>query len=160
LLGSQARIERLFLEMIGAIGGVADARALSVSTDLACALTAAGKAQCWALVGKMRLRVFDVLFPEAAKAISTGGDDVCAVLASGAIACAVAGPSSGRVDQEAKLIAGIAGATEVAVGYSSACARTPGALWCWGSDEHGQLGAGDSKPPSPSTPVRVGIPER
>ena len=43
----------------------------------------------------------------------------------------------------------------VKAGYYHTCAvKTDGSLWCWGGNEKGQLGAGDTI--SRSTPVRIG----
>jgi alpha-tubulin suppressor-like RCC1 family protein len=55
-------------------------------------------------------------------------------------------------------VRGLAGVVEVAAaanaGWSHACARVrDGSLWCWGNNEHGQLGDGTTTPRL--TPVRV-----
>jgi hypothetical protein len=146
----------LVLEDHGVIAEISGARSLAVTTYLACAL--GDGVRCWSFMGDRKLAAFEVAFPEEVTSIAVGGEDVCAVLASGAVACAIAGPSSGTVRQEAKVLAGVSGATELAVGDGVACARAGGAIWCWGSDELGQLGDGDGAAASPGTPVRAAIP--
>jgi alpha-tubulin suppressor-like RCC1 family protein len=42
---------------------------------------------------------------------------------------------------------------EVAVGRAHSCARIGGAVWCWGANDHGQLGDGTNV--TRTAPVRV-----
>ncbi len=52
----------------------------------------------------------------------------------------------------------LAGVTSVAVGWRSACALTAGEVWCWGSDDNGQLGDGPGQTSDTPRPVKVAMP--
>jgi hypothetical protein len=58
-----------------------------------------------------------------------------------------------------QIVAGVEGATAIAVGYGHACALTGASqVTCWGLDTHGQLGRGTGGPAWDATPVAVQIP--
>lgn len=87
-------------------------------------------------------------------------NDVCAIDARGRVWCwgrnegAVSGPTAGDRVLEMREQPALAGATEVALGWSHGCALLAGDAWCWGTGELGELGRGPSATPDP-VPGRV-----
>lgn len=70
-------------------------------------------------------------------------------------ACSLRG-ATGYCDESSDLPTCCAGWTEVATGGGHTCAiRTDGSIWCWGANEFGQLGVGDTGPRP--VPTRVGV---
>jgi hypothetical protein len=101
-----------------------------------------------------------------------GGAAFCAVTTAGAIWCWGYGVSGilGRGDQADStyarpVLAGPSGApfadaTEVRLGFDSACARkTDGSVWCWGASALGQIGVADSSGLPPGTAGPTPYPE-
>jgi alpha-tubulin suppressor-like RCC1 family protein len=100
-----------------------------------------------------------------ATAIAAGSGHTCALLASGAVSCwgsnssgelGDGGPSgSSRL---ATSVATLSDATEIDAGWVHTCAlRSDGSVWCWGGNNHGQLGTGDLGVRTTPAPV-VGLP--
>lgn len=53
-------------------------------------------------------------------------------------------------------VPGMAPVDELALGVDHSCARAGGQVWCWGRDNHGQLGQNDVAGPTPNpTPVTL-----
>ncbi|MCC6647477.1 MAG: hypothetical protein IT374_18130 [Polyangiaceae bacterium] len=52
----------------------------------------------------------------------------------------------------------LGGVTSLAVGWRSACAVAGGEVWCWGSDDNGQLGDGAGQTADSARPVKVQLP--
>ncbi len=70
------------------------------------------------------------------------GDKPCAVTRDGAIECASYSPANGGRFEMSR-VEGLSGAVDVAVGGGHACAvLDDGTAWCWGANDHGNLGNG------------------
>ena len=109
--------------------------------------------------------------PDAgASTVSTGDGNTCAVTPSGNVWCwgfdsmgqlGDGNTASSSTAQEVKGPGGagvLAGVSKVAVGFSFACAlKTDGTVWCWGGNQHCELGNGTTT--ASPYPVQVqGIP--
>jgi alpha-tubulin suppressor-like RCC1 family protein len=104
--------------------GVTDATALS-STEHGCAVEADRTASCWGWNRYGQLGIGTLTGPD-----TCWTDQVCS--------------------KEAVPVHNIVGVVSVTVGAVHSCAlRTTGAIWCWGSNEDGQLGTGDITGPHP-----------
>jgi alpha-tubulin suppressor-like RCC1 family protein len=127
----------------GLLSGVA---AITAGQDRTCALMAAGGVTCWGPnygpppgeIAPDRFVNLDVSgFPGGIAAIVAGVEDtnLCALTSGAGAACGL--PSRGLT-----LVPGLAGGVEaIAVGGTHACALiASGAVTCWGSNTHGQLG--------------------
>jgi alpha-tubulin suppressor-like RCC1 family protein len=104
-------------------------------------------------------------------AVSAGGGETCAVDGAGALWCWGAN-DSGQIGNGMAVGNGpgvvspfpvpLVDVANVAVGSSSACALTgDGAVWCWGGNDHGQVGSPPANifnHPDITTPVRVPLP--
>ncbi len=66
--------------------------------------------------------------------------NTCALLNDGSVNCWIFDPSRRR--NLVAAIAGVASATQLAVGHSHGCALTPAGVFCWGNNDSGQLGRG------------------
>lgn len=82
-------------------------------------------------------------------------DNTCALLNDGSVNCWIFDPSRRR--NLVAAIAGIAGATQIAVGHSHGCAITTTGVSCWGNNDSGQLGRGaaDKTPHPEAAPVAL-----
>jgi alpha-tubulin suppressor-like RCC1 family protein len=97
----------------------------------------------------------------AASAVTAGGESACALSGAGGVWCwgidAYGALGAGTEDQISNLplaVSGLAGATDVSVGYYSACATlSTDHVECWGYNEFGQLGNGTTT----SSPVPVEV---
>jgi alpha-tubulin suppressor-like RCC1 family protein len=143
-----------------------------------CARTVSGQAWCWGTgsAGQMgnatstssnpvpRRVVFSSMGP--VQDIAVGGTHACAIDASGAVWCwgAFANNRLGDVftaNQTSPVLATQAsmgtGFSQVVAGSLSTCAvkSATGAVWCWGSNTSGQLGAGMATTITTSLPVQV-----
>ncbi len=146
-----------------AVDGLPDtAVAVSAGDDHACAVTSGGAARCWGLnhvgqlgtgsAGGISLTAVQVSgLTSGVTAVGVGGHTSCAVT-SGALTCWGLNTSgqlgTGSSDHSAATpqpVSGMdAGVTGVSVGTATACAVVSGALRCWGSRSHGDLGNGTS----------------
>jgi alpha-tubulin suppressor-like RCC1 family protein len=98
------------------------------------------------------MRVTDL--PGSPISIHTGGNNSCAVLDGGRVACwgddqfgvLGLGFTAGRANEKPLLLEGLdAGGLEVTVGYGHACVLTSQfGVQCWGLNDQGQLGNGSS----------------
>jgi alpha-tubulin suppressor-like RCC1 family protein len=96
-----------------------------------------------------------------AVSLAAGYYDTCAVISGGAVNCwgdnpegQVGNGSSGNVAGIAQPVAGITGATGVAVGIDHACALVSDGVKCWGGNPTFQLGV--TSPAMSTSPVTVG----
>jgi hypothetical protein len=67
-------------------------------------------------------------------------NNTCALLNDGSVNCWIFDPSRRR--NLVAAIAGVANATQLAVGHSHGCAITAAGVFCWGNNDSGQLGRG------------------
>lgn len=119
------------------VPGIDDAIEVSMMADGLCVLRRSGVVACGA---PGSLTPIAGLSPVR---ISAGTFRVCAVDALGHVACWGQRFGSADVDATPVVVAGLDGVVEVAVGWSSACARrTGGDVVCWGEGAEGQLGDG------------------
>lgn len=126
----------------------------------ACALDDAARVWCWGTApdagGDVAVHVVEL---DGAVDISAGESHTCAVDGSGHVWCwgsnldwesadpADADTCSISADcvPHPRIRRGISGATAVAVGSRHSCALVDaGEVWCWGSNQYGQLGRGDA----------------
>jgi alpha-tubulin suppressor-like RCC1 family protein len=77
-------------------------------------------------------------------AVATGGSASCAVTGGGTVRCWGQRNGVGVDASSPTTIAGLAGVTGIGVGADHSCALASpmGKVWCWGSNEDGQLGDG------------------
>jgi alpha-tubulin suppressor-like RCC1 family protein len=79
-----------------------------------------------------------------AVAIAAGEFDTCVTLSNGTAAC-WGFPASGDPSNPTPTVVpvpGLHGVTALAVGQFHVCAIAAGSIYCWGYDEHGELGNG------------------
>jgi alpha-tubulin suppressor-like RCC1 family protein len=164
------------------------ATAISIGSSSACALMADTTVQCWGSNTQGELGTGSLTGPDICDThacspvpvpvtglsnvtmISVGGlaDVVCAVKLDGTVWCwgsnlysqlGTESVAPGSVADGPVQVSGIATATAVSVGYSSACALlADGTVQCWGNNQDGQMGNGTSAGtmgPPQRTPVTV-----
>jgi alpha-tubulin suppressor-like RCC1 family protein len=139
-----------------AVTGVTGATSVSAGASTTCVVVTGGAAKCWGTnsYGQLGNGTFDdSLTPVTALAsgatqVSASNDSTCARLSSGAVSCwgSLAGETPTTV-------AGVSGASWVAVGSRYACAQTGTTVTCWGDGYVGQLGNGSTA--DQETPVTV-----
>ncbi len=162
---------------------------ISAGDDHTCAVSTLGKAYCWGSDAKGQLGRNGVVAPSdypqlvddselvpgtSWSRISAGGEHSCGVATDGAAYC-WGNASSGRLGDGRSAgtrphpvpvqIDALPGATqwaEVDAGGAFSCGLTSqGAVYCWGSDEHGELGngarSGHQTKPEHSVAVTFGI---
>jgi len=118
----------------------AEASQVAVAGDLACALVRGGQVRCWGDAGVTGHETESFgTSPERLRASPNG---VCALVAGAPPRCVVVKTGNGREDQlpDSRVIAGLAGASELRIGPAHACAITRGAITCWGESIFGALG--------------------
>jgi alpha-tubulin suppressor-like RCC1 family protein len=168
-------------------GGAADA-AFDATPPLSLIRVATGRVRCWGAQGyhghpgvaaigdnESPASVGDVNVGGSATHVATGASHTCAVLSTGAVRCWGNG-SSGQLgyastasigDNQTPASAGdvnVGGPViQIAAGGKHTCAvLTTGAVRCWGSNLHGQLGyvgkgtIGDNETPASAGDVNVG----
>lgn len=89
-----------------------------------------------------------------ARAIAAGDDHTCALTTSGAVRCWGDG-SSGKLGTAASdagvvEVFGLANPRAIGAGKHHSCATIDGGAMCWGANDHGQLGNGDTSLDGPS----------
>lgn len=135
--------------------------ALSAAGDTTCALSESGSVWCWGYNGDGQLggdtsadrsEPAPIVGPEHATGLSVGYRHVCATTVSGEAWCwgandrgqlgnSTIGPTSSPVQ-----VLGFPGPVAALAAGSGehTCALVLGDAWCWGANERGQLGVGDS----------------
>ena len=129
-----------------------DAVQIAAISGVSCALRRTGGVRCWGSVRKGRRIAAreDVPGIAGAREIAVGHGQVTAALGDGTVV-----QKSLRDDAPARRVEGLAAVEHVVAGYRHACAVThDGAVWCWGQNDHGELGDGTTR--SSARPVRVG----
>jgi alpha-tubulin suppressor-like RCC1 family protein len=152
---------------------------ISASRDHTCGLTATGAAYCWGRNNTGQLgdgTTADALTPRAVAgglsfgSITTGLEHTCALTPAGTASCwghnrnqasLVLGGQLGDGTYESRrtptLLARAIPFVQLHAGWAFTCGRTAtGAVYCWGSNAHGQIGVGDLTTPSFPTPTGVG----
>ncbi len=148
------------------VSGIDDATGLAVGNQSSCALRADGSVWCWGanFFGQLgNGALLDANAPNqvmglaGATAIAAGGNHFCALVAGGAVKCWGLNFDAQLGDDEAhemcvfasesqdcsKLpvdVAGVTGATSLALGASHSCALTPAGVTCWGDNVLYQAG--------------------
>jgi len=160
----------------GLQSGVAAIGTATSGGDHACAVTTSGAAKCWGDNGSGALGNGDFYTDESTPvqvkgltsgvvAIATGMSHTCALTAAGAMKCWGAnsfgqlgnGPWDGSTayltpTQVKGLTSGV---VAIATGSMHTCALTKvGAVQCWGENDDGELGTGDTNERSVPTQVR------
>lgn len=136
-------------------------RALSIGHDgVVCALDPGGTVRCRAAGGTEAVAVQGL---SDATEVGTGAGFACVRRAGGLVGCwgrndlGQLGDGTSTPRTAPSLVGGVApieGVTALAVGSNFACAlRAGGTVWCWGSNERGQLGNGRAG--GHSMPVQV-----
>jgi alpha-tubulin suppressor-like RCC1 family protein len=144
------------------VTGLTDAKAITAGWRHTCVLTAGGGVKCWGYNRNGELgngstedssRPSDVKDLSAGvAAIDAGDNHTCAVTASGGVKCwgyndygqlGDGTKSSRSVPVDSAGFSG--GVAEVAAGWGHTCVRTNGGgAKCWGDNENGQLGDGET----------------
>lgn len=137
-----------------------------------CALMASGTAKCWGsnysgelgmgLTGPRPLVPFDVVQLSGVTALAAGRNHTCALLEDGSVRCwganhdgqlgrGTSGDSGFAIPAP---VPGLEGVASLMAGYSHNCAvLATGVVKCWGSNQYGQLGLGDTA--TRTSPVEV-----
>ncbi len=139
---------------------IPDARQLVTGDDFTCAVTTAETVKCWGRNDEGQLGVAPnddvqtspIEIPGIAGAVrlAAGEGQACAMLKDGTVRCWGANPEGElglgtRSTTELPQVAlkGLFSVREVCIGSVHACARTSdGAVYCWGSNQAGQIGDG------------------
>jgi alpha-tubulin suppressor-like RCC1 family protein len=128
-----------------------------------CAMLSNGHARCWGSSDKGQLgtmksgpgakEVVPVEVPQLTNAtrLALGGSHSCAILADTTVACwggnskGQLGVGAGGLNLQAypSPVMGLQGVVDIDLGGEFTCAsREDGSLYCWGANDHGQLGLG------------------
>ncbi|MBN1439625.1 MAG: hypothetical protein JW929_09470 [Anaerolineales bacterium] len=146
-----------------AVAGLADARALAAGWAHTCALTRSGGVKCWGYGRNGELGnggnadshvpVQVVGLTSGVVAIEAGDDHTCAVTAAGGVKCWGYNPygqlgdgttANRSVPVPANGLAG--GVRAVTAGWGHTCILTAEkSVQCWGNNEYGQLGYGETE---------------
>jgi len=149
--------------------------AVAAGATHTCAVTDDGAVRCWgagaagqlgqgSAAGQLVPPSAAVVLSEAATSVVAGADYSCALLASGQAACwgdgargqLGTGERTSRAAPAGEISFG-AKATALAAGARHACALlADGKLACWGANEQGQLGLGDTDDRTRPTGVDIG----
>lgn len=127
----------------------------------ACALDAAGAAQCWGPADWATSGAFGKPGITGAQQIVTGDRHACVITKAGGVACwgmNDAGQLGTKPDTEPHrkpvTVAGLSGVARLAAGEASTCAlMNDGSVRCWGANGEGELGLGTRSPDE--RPARV-----
>lgn len=158
-----------------AVTGSLTATTISAGGFHTCALVGNQVAWCWGddnsgQLGDNNPTTFTSYQPRmvagnhAFKAISAGGEHTCALDSAGKAWCWGSDDhgqvGDGNADQSDKYapvaVAGDHTFATISAGWAATCAvDTAGHAWCWGEDQAGQLGDGDTGGTSKSEPVAV-----
>lgn len=150
---------------------------ITLTNDSVCALLNTAQVSCWGRNGNGQLGTGDntqrtappaapINLPGAARSIASGSSHACALLTTGQISCwgrdsegqlGTAGPNGNRNTPSPTItLPGGSAARSIAADKRTTCAiLATGQATCWGDNQFGQLGAGDttdrSTPPPPIT---------
>jgi alpha-tubulin suppressor-like RCC1 family protein len=149
-----------------AVSGITNARQISAAAGYACAALGNGTIQCWGqnldgTLGNGRTDDFVSVVPvnvaniTTAVSVSSGTFNACALLSDGSVQCWGANESGELGNGLGGILSGYpsgvpvtASLTQPVVGISSgawySCARSNGAVSCWGSNFGGVLGDGST----------------
>ena len=143
-----------------------------------CAVTVGGEVRCWGVnefgqVGdgttELRSRPVIVNDIEDAVEITAGGAHTCALISDGGVKCwgrnhfgqLGDGTTSGDATEPWSVpvdVTGLGNIRSVTAGENHTCALDwSGGVWCWGDNEFGQLGGGDSFDATENSPVPVEV---
>lgn len=129
--------------------GVADATQVVVGPSNTCAVRRTGRVACWGL-GFTSVPT-DVAGLTGVTQVAIASTRICA-LSNGRVRCAARDPG---VPVGSFVDMGLESIVQISAGNGQACAvRSDGALFCWGSNNAGQLGIGASSNPI-ETPQRT-----
>ena len=178
-LGNGQSGDRVVSSIPVRVAGIKDATAITAGFEHSCALHEGGTISCWgdnylgqlgngqsgenAMSSVIPVQVADIT---DATAISIGGGHSCALHLTGAISCWGSnwyghlgnGQSGENADSSVPVkVKGITDATAISAGFVLSCAlHQDGTISCWGSNEYGQLGNGQSgENADSSVPVKV-----
>jgi hypothetical protein len=151
------------------IGGISGATAISNADTQACAIVPGGAVKCWDTFeryGESPPTAYTIEDVSGATAIASGNAFGCAIVARGSVKCwgdnshgqlgqgHAEKSSGGGVDTTPYTVGGISGATAIAAGGDTVCVVLSGDdVRCWGGNDDGNLGTGDTR--SCSLPVGV-----
>jgi alpha-tubulin suppressor-like RCC1 family protein len=155
-----------------AVGGACDSGTGKCKADKAiglsgehvsfCALFQSGRVRCWGGSGPnlgigvdtgSNVAAPPVIGLEDAVQVSVGWGGVCAVRATGAVAC-WGNPVNAGSTNSIVAVPGITNATQVSVGFQHACVRTADSkIMCWGDNSAGEFG--DNTTNGGSTPTQM-----
>jgi len=156
------------------VTGLPVAADIAAGDDHTCVLSGMGEVWCWGdnfnlQLGRGGMDTTDDPIPAqvpmpaglAAVSLGMGDDHSCAVLSDGTVACwgdddnGQQGDGAGGLDNgDATLVMGLTDVAQVEGGDDHTCARTNGGqMFCWGDNDNGQLGQGDTN--DAPTPVLV-----
>jgi alpha-tubulin suppressor-like RCC1 family protein len=139
--------------------GLSNVSQLSAGVEHTCAVLADGTARCWGYGGAGELGDGEtttssnvpvtVRYLTAAKELACGFGHTCAVREDGNVLCwgyngsGQLGNGNYPTNSDAPVgVSDITDASAVAAGQNHSCAvRLDGTVWCWGDNEHGQLGS-------------------
>jgi alpha-tubulin suppressor-like RCC1 family protein len=162
-----------------AVGSLQTAASIDSGSSASCVVTNAGTVSCWGFGGNGELGTgtgddrnwptdsLELPAGTKATAVSVGLGYSCAVLNTGGISCwgtnvngqLGGGGFGGGILAPSDPISLPSGTTAVSVsaGETHACAvLNTGRITCWGANDHGQLGTGNTTPlASPSAPISL-----
>ncbi len=170
-LGDGTTTDRLTaVDVVGLASGV---QALSAGDGHTCALTTAGGVACWGWNhygalgdGTTTARAVPgavVGLDAGVRALSSGFNNTCAVLASDGVVCWGHGPVGDGTTANRLTPVAVQGLPEraraVTMGGGHICALlASGAVQCWGGNQYGQLGDGTTADRLAPTPVILELP--
>lgn len=148
----------------------------SAGISFSCSVTLAGKVYCWGMNTYGMLGhgddiqhngAVEVVGVAEATQVAAGGSHGCALVKSGDLYCwgygvgaglgdAVGDMNAGTYFSTAQRVPSLHGVLEVRAGNGHTCARLrSGAVHCWGSNNHGQLGDGSFITKNAPVPVKT-----
>jgi len=158
--------------------GPAHVLGVGCGSSHACATTSAGAPRCWGINDFMELgdgttlrrdRPSDpVMGAGTAVSVAAGNFHSCALKASGGVTCwglnvygqLGNGTIGGFAGEAPSTVTTIDDGLAVAVGADHTCAvRSGGSLYCWGANDSGEIGNGNTSGAGVPAPTRVGLPE-
>ena len=153
-LGNEGRQTWVAPVQVAGLTGVVE---IAAGTAHTCARTSAGKVLCWGTgaAGQLgdasprRIAPAPVAGLADATALVAGGDHTCAVRRTGSVVCWGAG-----FGKTPTAVPGVDKVADLSAGEAHTCARSNGALTCWGNNRRGQLGDGTTEDRAAGTRVR------